>query len=263
MQYAMKVFEDPENEEFRVIDRDGDPWFIANEVCARLGIGNAAQATARLDTDEKGIITNDTLGGSQRLRVVNESGLYSLIMTSRKPQAKRFKKWVTSQVLPEIRKTGSFAGSARTPAFIRRFNENWDRVDTGYFSVIGELVIRLHGRLESAGHLMKDRAPDGKEIRPDVSVGKLFAGWLEENYPNASCEFSYYEHKTPEATCLARQYPHAVLPQFIEFVDTVWIPNHAERYLKSRDAAALPYLPNLLPNRNKPKAGMTRRVTRA
>jgi prophage antirepressor-like protein len=71
--------------------------------------------------------------------VINESGLYNLILSSRKPEAKRFKKWVTSEVLPSIRKTGSYNG--RVPAFIRRYNENWDRVEAGYFLVISELVI--------------------------------------------------------------------------------------------------------------------------
>ncbi len=91
------------------IDKNGDPWFLAKDVCAILEITNRSDALARLDEDEKGVATTDTLGGPQIVGTVNESGLYSLIMTSRKPEAKRFKKWVTSEVLPAIRKTGGYS----------------------------------------------------------------------------------------------------------------------------------------------------------
>jgi prophage antirepressor-like protein len=100
----------------RVIDRAGEPWFVLADVCRVLDIGNPAQAATRLDDDEKGITTNDTLGGAQEMTIINESGLYSLILTSRKEAAKRFKKWVTSEVLPSIRKTGSYAAPGSAPA---------------------------------------------------------------------------------------------------------------------------------------------------
>jgi hypothetical protein len=113
-------------------------------------------------------------------------------------------------VLPSIRRTGRFG--RETPAFIRRYNDNWDRVATGYFSVINELVVRLWGRLEMVGHIMADRAPDGKEIRPDVSVGRLFSDWLIARHPTVSGNYTFYMHKTPEWEGEARQYPIAMLP---------------------------------------------------
>lgn len=188
--------------------------------------------------------------------VINESGLYSLILTSRKPAAKRFKKWVTSEVLPSIRKTGGYGG--RVPAFIRRYNDNWDRVDAGHFSVLNELVVHLWGRLEHAGHIMSDRAPNGKENRPDVSVGRCFSDWLKETHPTVSTAFSYYIHKTPEWEGEVRQYPFSLLPLFREYLDSVWIPERAADYLRSRDPAALPHLQKLLPSPAKPKPGMIR-----
>lgn len=97
-------------------DEVGDPWFVASDVCEALTIGNSRDAVGRLDDDEKGVGTIDTLGGKQDVSIINESGLYSLIMTSRKPEAKRFKKWVTSEVLPVIRKTGSYAVAPKSPA---------------------------------------------------------------------------------------------------------------------------------------------------
>jgi anti-repressor protein len=92
-----------------VIDKHGNPWWVAKDVCDVLGIGNVSDALSRLDDDEKNtIVLNDGNRGNPNMTVVNESGLYALIMTSRKPEAKAFKKWVTSEVLPSIRKTGSY-----------------------------------------------------------------------------------------------------------------------------------------------------------
>lgn len=95
----------------RVVTIDGQPWFVARDVCNALTIENNRDALSRLDDDEKDVATTDTLGGEQELSIVSESGLYSLILTSRKPEARRFKKWVTSEVLPSIRKTGQYTVS--------------------------------------------------------------------------------------------------------------------------------------------------------
>lgn len=97
-----------EGNQVRVTTREGEPWFVLADVCHVLEIDNRSDAARRLDDDEKGVDTVDTLGGSQKMLLVNESGLYSLILTSRKEAAKRFKKWVTAEVLPAIRKTGSY-----------------------------------------------------------------------------------------------------------------------------------------------------------
>lgn len=245
MQYAMKVFETEDHENFRVIDRNGEPWFILNEVCKKLEIANPSDAASRLDDDEKSALgIADPHGRMQRTNIINEPGLYSIILRSNKPEAKRFKKWITSEVLPTIRKTGGYHG--KLPAFIRRYNANWDRVTPGYFSVISELTVRLWGRLEMVGHLMRDRAPDGKQLRPDTSVGRLFSNWLREKHPTVAENYSMYMHVTDEWEGEARQYPMGMLPLFIEFVDGVWIPQHSERYFNTRDPAALPYLPRLI-----------------
>lgn len=98
-----------EGKRVRVVVRSGEPWFVASDVAAVLEVGRTDDAVRRLDEDEKGTDTIRTPGGAQKMVVINESGLYSLILTSRKEAAKRFKKWVTSEVLPLIRKTGSYA----------------------------------------------------------------------------------------------------------------------------------------------------------
>lgn len=106
-----------ETSELRVLDRGGEPWFVLSDVCRILDIQNRDQTSARLDDDEKDTADADTPGGVQRVITINESGLYSVILRSDKPAAKRFKKWVTSEVLPSIRKTGAYAvaPSAREP----------------------------------------------------------------------------------------------------------------------------------------------------
>lgn len=93
---------------FRNITIDGEPWFVAADVCAALGIQNPTQAMERLDGDDRAMLNIGCAG--TETNCVNESGLYSLILGSRKPEAKRFKKWVTGEVLPSIRKTGAYVG---------------------------------------------------------------------------------------------------------------------------------------------------------
>ena len=87
---------------------DGEPWFAAKDVCELLGLDNSRQAVSRLDDDEKGVISSDTPGGKQELTFVSESGMYALIFQSRKPQARAFRKWVTGEVLPSLRKYGYY-----------------------------------------------------------------------------------------------------------------------------------------------------------
>ena len=99
-----------EGAQIRVLtDSHGAPWFIAADLCSCLGIRNPSDALSRLDDDEKGLGSTETLKGQQSLATVNESGLYALVLSSRKPEAKRFKRWITHEVLPAIRLTGSYA----------------------------------------------------------------------------------------------------------------------------------------------------------
>jgi prophage antirepressor-like protein len=91
----------------RAMLRDGDPWFVAGDACRALDLANVSQAVSRLDDDERTLITGEGLPFAG-ITLVSESGLYSLILVSRKPEAKRFKKWVTKDVIPSIRKTGSY-----------------------------------------------------------------------------------------------------------------------------------------------------------
>lgn len=134
------------------------------------------------------------------------------------------------------------------PDFVRRFHLNSDRVAPGHFSVIGELFIRMYGRLEKLGYQIPNTAPDGKLLRPDNSVGKRFSAWLSENHPELDGRHSFYKHAFPNGFEFeVRQYPNIIWPYFVQFVDEVWIPENAATYFKTRDPAALEYIPKLLP----------------
>lgn len=93
----------------RVVERDDEYWFVANDVCAALEIVNPRNAVARLDEDERDCVhTMDAIGRDRETTIVSESGVYALIFTSRKPVAKQFRKWVTGEVLPTLRRTGHY-----------------------------------------------------------------------------------------------------------------------------------------------------------
>lgn len=97
-----------ENSEIRTIEKDGEPWWVLSDVCKVLELTTPARVAGRLEDDEKGVSLIHTLGGKQNVTVINESGLYSVILRSDKPQAKPFRRWVTSEVLPSIRKHGAY-----------------------------------------------------------------------------------------------------------------------------------------------------------
>lgn len=99
----------------RAVMINGEPWFVASDVADALAYRDAFNATRFLDDDEKGTQIVSTPSGEQEMTVINESGLYACILKSRKPEAKKFKKWVTSEVLPAIRKTGRYVAATAKP----------------------------------------------------------------------------------------------------------------------------------------------------
>ena len=103
----LTVFQNPDFGQVRTITRDGEPWFVAADVCRALEIDRTQ--IRRLDEDEKGVYSMQTPGGAQKMTIVNEPGLYSLVLGSRKPEAKAFKRWITHEVIPAIRKTGQYS----------------------------------------------------------------------------------------------------------------------------------------------------------
>lgn len=105
----LKIFENSEFGKIQVIERNGEPWFIGKEVATVLGYKNASDALIKhVDDEDKGVAKRDTLGGKQNIVIINESGLYSLVLSSKLKKAKEFKRWVTSEVIPAVRKHGGY-----------------------------------------------------------------------------------------------------------------------------------------------------------
>ena len=107
MENSLQVFTNEDFGSVRALRIDNEPWFVARDVTDALGLDRTA--TRRLDEDEKGVRSMHTQGGEQEVTIITEAGLYSLIMASKKPEAKRFKRWVTHDVLPSIRRHGIYA----------------------------------------------------------------------------------------------------------------------------------------------------------
>ena len=106
----LEIFKNNEFGEIRTVEINNEPWFVGRDVATVLGYSNPRKAIGdHVDDEDKGVTKCDTLGGSQDLTIINESGLYSLILSSKLPNAKAFKRWVTSEVLPAIRKHGLYA----------------------------------------------------------------------------------------------------------------------------------------------------------
>lgn len=112
---GFEIFENEQFGQIRVAMRDGEPWFVAADVCKALEVDNSRQATSRLDEDEKftTVISNDGAAtGKSSMAFVNEPGLYSLVLSSRKPGAKTFRRWIIQEVIPSIRKHGAYVDPA-------------------------------------------------------------------------------------------------------------------------------------------------------
>ena len=112
----LQTFNNPEFGEIRTIQRDGEPWFVGKDVAAALGYEKPTDAVRkRVDEEDKGVSKMETPQGAQDMIIINESGLYCLIFSSKLEKAKRFKSWVTHEVLPSIRRTGGYQTAHMSP----------------------------------------------------------------------------------------------------------------------------------------------------
>lgn len=125
MANELQIFTHPQFGEIRAVEIDGEPWFIGKDVASILGYSNTRDALSKhVDAEDKGVAKCDTLRGTQEMTVINESGVYSLSFGSQLPAAKKFKRWVTSEVLPSIRKTGGYVDNDEL--FVRTYFPNMD-----------------------------------------------------------------------------------------------------------------------------------------
>lgn len=145
---ALYEFEDNEIRVSR--DENGDPLFVAIDVCKALGIADVGRAMSRLDEDEKGVRLTHTPGGTQNLSIVNESGLYNLVLSSRKPKAKAFKRWMTHEVLPAIRKQGGYISPDASREQIAKLQDQLNNA---------RQALRLFGVRTGAGRFLESTLP--------------------------------------------------------------------------------------------------------
>lgn len=106
---GIQIFKNEQFGEVRTVAKDGEPWFVAADVCKALEIGNPTDAIRRLDTDERTLVSIEGASNGLPVNAVSEAGLYTLVLGSRKPEVKAFKRWITHEVIPTIRRHGAYA----------------------------------------------------------------------------------------------------------------------------------------------------------
>lgn len=166
----IQVFSNEKFGQVRTVMQDGEPWFVAADVCKALDLDKTWNALQRLDEDEKGTTSISTLGGVQEMAIVNEPGLYSLVLGSRKKEAKDFKRWITHEVIPTIRKTGGYVHNSEV--FIQNYLPFADDTTKQLFRLTLDVVDKQN----------KQIAEQQKEIAEKSSV-------IEEMTPKAT----YYD----------------------------------------------------------------------
>ena len=191
---GIMTFENAEFGPIRAMNEGGEPWFVATDVAKALGYGHTPHMTRRLDDDEKGVRSVDTPGGRQSLTVISEAGLYSAVLGSKIPEAKAFKRWVTHEVLPAIRKTGGYIAAKQ--------DETPEEIMARALRIADETMRRQRERIEGLSAENAELRPkalfadavaasDGtclvgelaKMLRQngvDMGQNRLFA-WLREN----------------------------------------------------------------------------------
>lgn len=131
----LQIFSNPEFGQVRTVEIDGQPWLVGKDVAVALGYKNPRDAITRhVDAEDKGVVKHDTPSGEQEMLIINESGLYSLILSSKMPKAKAFKRWVTGEVLPALRKNGVYE-TVKAQQHIEQLEATNDRLTVAIHSV--------------------------------------------------------------------------------------------------------------------------------
>lgn len=177
----LKIFNNEEFGQIRAIEQDGEPWFVGKDVAEALGYKNTRQAiSTNVDEEDKGVHSMDTPSGTQEMTVINESGLYSLVLSSKLPTAKKFKRWVTSEVIPPIRKHGAYLTDQKIEELL----------------ISPDTIINLATQIKEEREKNKVLAEDIKRMRPkelfadavsasdsSIAVGDL-AKYMKQNGVN-------------------------------------------------------------------------------
>ena len=172
----MMIFNNPEFGSVRTVCIDGEPWLVGKDVAEILGYSNPRKALIdHVDADDKGVTKCDTLGGAQNLTVINESGFYSLVLSSKMPNAKKFKHWVTAEVLPTIRKTGGYV--ANEDVFVETYLPFADEPIKQLFRIQCRVINQLNERIRKDEPKVKfaDHVGDSTNVIDVNRMAKLCA----------------------------------------------------------------------------------------
>jgi len=195
-----------QDHQVRTISKNGEPWFVLKDVSEILSIQNHKDISSRLDIDEKGVDAIDTLGGVQYMTTVNESGLYNVILRSDKPEAKQFRKWITSEVLPSIRRHGMYA----TPTTIESMISDPDTMIQTLTALKNERTARIAAEAIVASQAPKVLFADSVSASDDcINVGAM-AKILKQNGHKIG-EVRFYEWLRELGYCMkekGRSYNH-------------------------------------------------------
>jgi len=169
-----------------------------------------------------------------------------------------FKVRVTKWIFDWMSGHGSPMGGRRgyVPDFVDRFHLNQKQVPPGYFSVLSELFVVAYALLEREGYVLPRRGAQGQNVSPDVSVGKLFASWLRDNYPRLANLHVMYTHVFMDGRRVdgCRAYPNSMLGIFRDYVINIWMRDHAPRYLGTVDPPSIEYLEKVIASLPPPEA---------
>ena len=194
MKNEMKIFENEEFGKVRTVVKDGEPWLVGKDVAEILEYKDTAKAIrTHVDADDKGVSILDTPGGKQKITVINESGLYGLVLSSKMPKAKEFRRWVTSHVLPTIRRTGGYV--ANEDMFIENYlpfldepYQNLFRLQMTAINKLNERIrhdqplVEFANQVSNTDNLIDMNAMAKLAVEENIPIGRnrLFR-WLREN----------------------------------------------------------------------------------
>ena len=222
----LKVFNNPEFGKVRTVEINGEPWLVGKDVAAALGYQNPQRAIRdHVDEEDKGVTEMVTPGGKQSVPIINESGLYSLVLSSKLPGAKKFRRWVTSEVLPSIRKTGHYTAKPMTDYQMEsirvRKAQLLERLAKEYDGTYRQ-VLQAHATKELTGEYLLplpyigEKTYSAQEIREKLGISankvgmlanrnhlktKQYGTWVNDvakNCPGKEVpSFRYYESVVP------------------------------------------------------------------
>lgn len=251
MQYEIFKFQSAEEQTFsdvRTIEENGIILFCATDVARVLGYkrpNDAVNAHCKATVKRSIPIS----GKEQFVNFIKEGDVYRLIIRSALPSAEKFEKWLFEEVVPSIHSKGYYGHVNRAvlPNFAQRYIDNVHTIPSGYFSVITELFVRMHSLLEKAGYVIPDKGVHGKQMMPDISVGRGFAQFLKLNSSEFFDTHKTYKHKFPDGRIIdANMYSIDALPMFIRYIEEDWLINKAQTYFRDKDPMALDYLPKII-----------------